>query len=155
MQSIAKLVHLSLVKSRKTLAIAESCTGGLLSGNLTSFPGSSAYLILGIVAYSNYAKTKLLGIPASLIGHKGAVSAEVASKMAQSVRKAARSDFGIGITGIAGPFGGTASKPIGTVYIAVSTTKKTICRRLQLRGSRAAIRTQSILKTLQLLKKLL
>jgi len=155
MQSLAKQVHLSLLKKRKTVAVAESCTGGLLCGILTSLPGSSAYLILGIVAYSNYAKTKLLGIHANLIGHKGAVSAEVAAKMAQAVRKIAKADFGIGITGIAGPTGGSASKPVGTVYIAVSTPKKTFCSRLQLRGSRSAIRRQSVLKSLQLLRKLL
>ncbi|MCX5709573.1 MAG: nicotinamide-nucleotide amidohydrolase family protein [Candidatus Omnitrophica bacterium] len=151
MQNIAKQVHSALLKSRKTVAVAESCTGGLLSGMLSSLSGSSAYLLLGIVAYSNYAKTKLLKIPASLIGHKGAVSAEVASKMAQSARRIARADFGIGITGIAGPSGATTTKPIGTVYIAIATSKKTTCRRLQLRGSRSAIRTQSALKALQLL----
>ncbi|MCX5710749.1 MAG: CinA family protein [Candidatus Omnitrophica bacterium] len=148
-----KQVHLSLLKKRKTVAVAESCTGGLLSVMLSSLSGSSAYLLLGIVAYSNSAKTKLLGIPANLIGHKGAVSAQVCAKMAQSVRKIAKTDFGIGVTGIAGPAGSTPTKPIGTVYIAIATPKKTICRRLQLHGSRSAIRTQSALKTLELLLK--
>jgi len=155
MQNLVKLVHSALLKRRLTVAVAESCTGGLLCGMLSNLSGSSAYLLLGIVAYSNYAKTKLLKIPASLIGHKGAVSAVVASKMAQSVRKIAQADLGIGITGIAGPFGATTTKPIGTVYIAVATSKKTLCRRLQLRGSRSSIRKQSVLKTLKLLNNLL
>jgi nicotinamide-nucleotide amidase len=155
MQNLARLVHSALLKRHKSVAIVESCTGGLLCAQLTSLSGSSAYLILGIVAYSNYSKRKLLGIPLNLINRKGAVSAEVAAKMAQAVRKIAKSDFGIGITGIAGPTGATASKPLGTVYIAIATPRKTLCRRLQLRGSRSAIRKQSVLKALQLLKTLL
>jgi len=155
MQDIADQIHKSLLKKIKTVSVAESCTGGLLCASLTGLSGSSGYFVLGIIAYSNQAKHKLLGIPLTLINAGGAVSYEVALKMAESVRKLAKTDYGISITGIAGPKGGTAQKPVGTVYIAASNKKRTVCRRFHFKGSRASIRKQSTQKALCLLKEFL
>ena len=102
-----------------TIALAESCTGGLLASRLTDVPGSSAYVERGVVCYSNRSKADLAGVPPSLIEMHGAVSEEVAAAMARGMRDSARSHVGIGITGIAGPDGGTPAKPVGTVCIAV------------------------------------
>jgi len=102
-----------------TIAVAESCTGGLLASRLTDVPGSSAYVERGVVCYSNQSKADLAGVPPSLIDTHGAVSEEVAAAMARGMRDSARSHIGIGITGIAGPDGGTPAKPVGTVCIAV------------------------------------
>ena len=152
-QPIIQQIHSFLIKKHKTVAIAESCTGGLASQLLTNLPGSSKYFILGVVAYSNRVKTGILHIPATLITKKGAVSPEVARKMAQGVRKLAKTDFGIGITGIAGPSGGTKAKPVGTVFIAVTNIQKTLCRELHFRGIRSLIRKQAAIKALKLLAK--
>ncbi len=143
--------HRLLIKNSKTIAVAESCTGGLLSEILTQNPGSSKYFILGIITYSNDAKQNFLKIPTPVILKNGAVSKEVAQKMAQSVRILAKTDFGIGITGIAGPTGATPEKPIGTVFIAISAKNKLICRRFQFRGNRLAVRKTAALKALKLL----
>ena len=102
-----------------TIAVAESCTGGLLASRLTDVPGSSAYVERGAVCYSNRSKTELLGIPESLIELHGAVSEQIADAMARAIRERARTDIGNGITGIAGPDGGTPGKPVGTVCIGV------------------------------------
>ena len=138
----------------KTVAVAESCTGGLLSSLLTYIGCSSKYFILGIVAYSNKSKQDILKIPAGFIAKKGTVSQEVAEKLAQNVRKMAKTDFGIGVTGIAGPTGGTPKKPAGTVFIAVTSKNKTISKKFHFTGNRAAIRKKSALKALELLKSL-
>lgn len=155
MEHIVKQIHSSLIKKRKTLAVAESCTGGLLSNLLTYIRGSSKYFILGIVAYSNRAKQDILKIPPELIAKKGTVSQAVALKLAQQVRKIAKTDFGIGVTGIAGPSGGTPQNPVGTVFIAVASKNKTISKKYQFRGNRVTIRKKSSLKALELLKSLL
>ena len=117
--SMEEVVGTLLRDRRYTVAAAESCTGGLLTSRLTDVPGSSAYVQLSIVAYSNAAKTALLGVPAALIATHGAVSEPVALAMAEGVRVRAGSTIGVGITGIAGPDGGTPDKPVGTVAIAV------------------------------------
>jgi nicotinamide-nucleotide amidase len=103
-----------------TLALAESCTGGMISQRVTAVPGSSAYFLEGMVTYSNSAKERLLGVPATIIETKGAVSAECARAMAEGARRAAGSDLGLAVTGIAGPDGGTIEKPVGTVFIALA-----------------------------------
>jgi nicotinamide-nucleotide amidase len=154
-QGIVNQIHSSLLKKQKTLAIAESCTGGLVSQLLTALSGSSRYFILGVVAYSNQVKVKILKIPPSLIAQKGAVSQEVAQQMAQAVRKLSGSDFAIGITGIAGPSGGSSQKPVGTVFIAIAGKNKKICKRFRFSGNRAVIRKRAALKSLELLKKLI
>jgi PncC family amidohydrolase len=152
MQHIADKIHKSLLKKKMTVSVAESCTGGLLCACLTDLSGSSGYFSLGVVTYSNKAKHKALGIPLTLINNKGAVSAEVALKMAKSVRKLAKTDYGISVTGIAGPTGGSPWKPVGTVFMAVSDKKRTICRRFLFKGSRASIRKQSVAKALSLFR---
>lgn len=152
MELIVKQIHSLLLKNKKTVAVAESCTGGLLSNLLTYIGGSSKYFILGVVAYSNKSKEDILNIPSAFMVKKGAVSADAAKKMAQNIRKTAKSDFGIGITGIAGPSGATPHKPIGTVFIAVSGKNKTICEKFHFTGNRSAIRKKSALKGLELLK---
>lgn len=148
-------VHKYLIKKAKSIAVAESCTGGLLSNWLTSLPGSSSYFKLGAVVYSNEAKTKILKIPASLIANKGAVSCQVARKMASSVRNSAKTDFGIGITGIAGPGGGSVKKPVGTVFIALDCRKKKICKEFYFSGNRQAIRKKSVINALILLRNIM
>jgi len=152
MQHLIIQIHKRLLKSGKTLATAESCTAGLLSSLLTQFSGSSRYFILGVATYSNQAKENILRIPAAIIRKKGAVSKEVGLLMAQSVRKLAKADFGISITGIAGPTGGTPQKPVGTAFISLSTKNKNICKKFIFKGKRNSVRQQAALKALQLLK---
>ena len=149
-QSIINQAHKSLIKSGKTIAVAESCTGGILSSMLTELSGSSKYFVLGVVTYSNRVKHSVLAIPSSIISKKGAVSEEVAKLMAQNVRKLAKADMGIGITGIAGPTGATARKPVGTVFIALAGKNKTICKKFHFSGNRIKIRKLSALSALKL-----
>ncbi len=131
----------NLLRDRRyTVAAAESCTGGLLTSRLTDVPGSSAYVQLSIVAYSNAAKTALLGVPLALIATHGAVSEPVAVSMAEGVRVRAGSTIGVGITGIAGPDGGTPEKPVGTVAIAVDGPWGTHVRTRALLGGREHIK---------------
>ncbi len=132
-----------------TIATAESCTGGLLSGLLTHLSGSSAYFLGGFCTYSNEAKTQLLGVPAAVIAENGAVSETVAKLMAEGARKALKSDLAIAITGIAGPTGGSPEKPVGTVYCAWSTSQQTDVQRLRLQGDREQIRSQTCLIALE------
>lgn len=152
METIINQIHKRLLNKKKTVAVAESCTGGLVSSALTQLSGSSAYFKLGIVAYSNQAKSRLLGIPAGLITRKGAVCAEVARCMAEEIREITNSDIGIGITGIAGPTGGSSQKPVGTVFIAAASKSKTLCRKFRFKGNRTAIRKKATLEALKLLK---
>jgi PncC family amidohydrolase len=128
MQGIVNQIHKSLIKNKKSIAVAESCTGGLLSNLLTRTSGSSRYFILGLVVYSNKAKNAILKIPFKIIKQKGAVSQEITRTMAQSVRKLVKTDIGIGISGIAGPTGGTPKKPVGTVFIAIDSRNKKVCK---------------------------
>lgn len=141
----------TLVSQKRTIAIAESCTGGLLSNTLTNISGASAFFWLGVIAYDNKAKTKILKIPSSVIKKHGAVSLPVAKLMAHNVRKILNTDFGIGITGIAGPLGGTPTKPVGLVYIALATRQKTTVEEFRFKGSRSSIKQQAAQKALELL----
>ena len=110
-----------------TLAAAESCTGGLICHLLTNIPGSSAYLRGGVVAYADSVKANVLGVPDELVATHGAVSAPVAEAMARGVRRLLGTEVGVGVTGIAGPTGGTPAKPVGTVYLALSTPELERC----------------------------
>ncbi len=148
-------IHKLLIKNKKSIAVAESCTGGLLSNLLTQIPGSSKYFILGVIAYSNKAKENILKVPVNIIAKNGAVSRNVAERLAKSVRLMAKTDFGIGITGIAGPGGGSKEKPVGTVFIAIDTKNKQICKKFNFTGSRITIRKKAALKALELVKDLI
>ena len=118
--AIEKIVGRLLLDKNLTVSIVESCTGGLVSSKLTDIPGSSAYIKLNFITYSNESKVKTLGIEPDCIKKYGAVSEPVAKAMAENVQKIVNTDIGIGVTGIAGPTGGTAEKPVGLVYIGIS-----------------------------------
>lgn len=132
-----------LREHQATLAVAESCTGGLVAHRLTQVPGSSDYFDRSVVVYSNGAKIQMLGVPESLISSLGAVSAEVAERMAKGVRQVSGTTLGLAITGIAGPKGGSEEKPVGTVFIALDCPKGTVSKRYQLPGDRNQIQTLS------------
>ena len=123
--SLENAVIQALIEKGKTVATAESCTGGLIANRLTHVPGASSVFMAGLVTYSNESKTRLLGVPAETIERCGAVSTETAKAMAEGARLANRTDFAIATTGIAGPAGGTPEKPVGTVYVALATPDKT------------------------------
>ena len=144
-------IHNRLLRQGKTIAVAESCTGGLLSGELTKNPGASGYFLLGVVAYSNTSKEKILQIPTKLISKYGAVSRQIAISMANNIRKKSKADLGIGITGIAGPAGSTVNKPVGTVFICLSVKNHNTCRAFSFRGNRQSIRNKATQKALRLL----
>ncbi len=124
--SVQQLVHQLLTERGKTLAVAESCTGGTIASRFTAMAGSSAYFLAGVVAYANEAKRDILGVNYDDIMRYGAVSEQVARQMAEGARHTTGADYAIATTGIAGPSGGTAEKPVGTVWIAVSTPERTI-----------------------------
>jgi nicotinamide-nucleotide amidase len=132
-----------LREHQMTVAVAESCTGGLLASRLTDVPGSSEYLDRGVVCYSNQSKTDLAAVPPSTIEQNGAVSEPVAQAMAEGIRSRAGTRIGIGITGIAGPGGGTPEKPVGTVAIAVTVDDEVRRRTFQFIGSREMVKFQA------------
>jgi nicotinamide-nucleotide amidase len=140
----------------RTVAVAESCTGGLMSARLTDRGGSSAYFLGGVVAYSNEAKIEHAGVDAELIARHGAVSTEVAEALADGAAERFGADIGIGITGIAGPDGGTKEKPVGTVCFSVSSREgRRITRSTRLPGDRADVRDRSTTVAMHLLRRLL
>lgn len=124
-----------------TLALAESCTGGLIAQRITAVPGSSAYFLEGAVTYGNAAKTRLLGVPAAILEERGAVSAECAEAMAEGVRRASGSDLAVAVTGIAGPDGGTPEKPVGTVFISLAALDGCRTERFLFNGNRGEVRS--------------
>ena len=152
-ERMEEVVGLRLAVTGFTLAAAESCTGGLVAQRITEVPGSSVYFKEGVVAYSNEAKVRLLGVPSDLIAEYGAVSAQVAEAMAEGVRGRAGTDFGVSVTGIAGPGGGTEDKPVGLVYIALSDDAHTEHRKLLLPGDRKLIRWRASQAALDLLRR--
>lgn len=152
-EKMEEVVGLKLSVGGYTLAVAESCTGGLLAQRLTDIPGSSKYFIEGVVSYANDAKTRALGVEPILLLEHGAVSAPVAEAMAEGIRNRAGTDFGLSITGIAGPGGGTEEKPVGTVYIAIASEAGTEHRKLKLPGDRQLIRWRASQAALDLLRR--
>jgi nicotinamide-nucleotide amidase len=132
-----------LRRSGKTLATAESCTGGLIGGMLTEAPGSSDYYLGGVVVYSDRAKVELLGVVRRSIEEAGAVSAEVAEQLAVGARDRFGASIGLSVTGIAGPGGGTATKPVGTVFVGLASERETRTRRLLMPGDREAVRLRA------------
>jgi nicotinamide-nucleotide amidase len=154
-RSIEEIVG-ELLKTRGwRIALAESCTGGLATSRLTDVSGSSSYVERSVVAYSNEAKSQLLGVPETLIADHGAVSEPVAEAMARGIRERAGVDVGIGITGIAGPTGGTPTKPVGTVCISVATADETTVRTFRFPGNRELVKTFAALTALDMLRRLL
>jgi PncC family amidohydrolase len=138
-----------------TLGTAESCTGGLLGHLLTEIPGSSAYYLGGIVAYSNAIKHQWLGVPEAILLTDGAVSEATARAMAEGVRERFGCDVGMATTGIAGPGGGSETKPVGLVYIAVATPTSTRCERYLFSGDRSANKRESAVAAFQILLSML
>ena len=152
-EQMEEVVARLLTEQKKTLATAESCTGGLISERLTELPGSSEFFIEGVASYSNQAKIRVLGVPAEIIEKYGAVSAECAEAMAKGIRERAETDLAISVTGIAGPGGGSAEKPVGLVYIGFSSEKETFSRKFMLPGDRHLIRWRSSQAALDLLRR--
>jgi nicotinamide-nucleotide amidase len=152
-ETMEEVVGLRLAVGGFTVACAESCTGGLVAHRLTEVPGSSNYFMEGVVTYSNESKTRLLGVPAELIERHGAVSAEVAEAMAEGVKRRAATDFGLAVTGVAGPGGGTPEKPVGLVYVSLSDDAHTEHRRVMLPGDRHLIRWRASQAALDLLRR--
>lgn len=153
--TVDDLVGAALTDRGLTIATAESCTGGLLAGRLTDRPGSSAYLLGGLVVYSNEAKHDLAGVPAELIERHGAVSEQVARALAAGVRERLGTDIGVGITGVAGPDGGTADKPVGLVHLCVADRATAIHRAVNVPGRRADVRSRSVVVAMHMLRELL
>jgi len=150
-QSRIDALAAALRERGEMLASAESCTGGLIAAACTSVAGSSDWFERGFVTYSNEAKTDLLGVPAELIATHGAVSEEVARAMAEGALARSNAVHAVAVTGIAGPGGGSATKPVGTVWLAWAGTLGTEATRLQLDGDRAAVRRQTVLAALDAL----
>lgn len=158
-ETMEEVVGNLLKKQRKTLSLAESCTGGLVAQRITEISGSSEYFIEGVVTYANEAKVRTLSVPQSLIEKHGAVSAEVAEAMAQGMRERTKTDYAVSVTGIAGPSGGTEEKPVGTVFIGYADETQVKSFKIVLPGDRYLIRwrsSQAVLDYLrrQILKKL-
>jgi nicotinamide-nucleotide amidase len=142
-QPLHEVVARELTLNNTTIAVAESCTGGLLAQRLTSIAGSSSYFLGGVVCYSNERKTAWADVPPELIAAKGAVSPEVALALADGIRRRVGSALGVGVTGIAGPGGGSEEKPVGTVHIALAHSGGVVERGVTLPGDRDSIRFQA------------
>ncbi|RLF26119.1 MAG: competence protein ComA [Thermoplasmata archaeon] len=146
----------SLLKEKGlTVATAESCTGGLIANMLTNVSGSSLYFDRGVVSYSNRAKMELLGVPSQVLEKHGAVSEETAKAMAEGVKLRSGVDVGVSTTGIAGPTGGTKDKPVGLVYIGVSTRDETVVKKFLFKGDRLSNKESACEAALKMLFELL
>jgi nicotinamide-nucleotide amidase len=152
-ETLEEVVVQLLHQKKFTLATAESCTGGLLTGRLVNVPGVSDVLKEGFITYSNEAKAKYLGVQESTLETYGAVSLQTADEMVRGVAKAASSDAGVAITGIAGPDGGTDEKPVGLVFIACLVQDKVTIKEYRMKGNREKIREQSVIYALDLLRR--
>ena len=140
---LAARLGAALRAAGKTIACAESCTGGLVTSRLTDIPGSSDYVMGSVVSYTNDIKERLVGVRHETLAAHGAVSPETAREMADGIRSVIRTDLGLGITGIAGPGGGTAAKPVGLVYIAVNSEKGTRVTENHFSGTRTEVKRQA------------
>ncbi len=150
--NIQAMIYKLLKENQYTIATAESCTGGLLASRLVEIPGISQFFSEGYITYSNEAKERLLGVSGKTLDLQGAVSKEVAMEMAEGVKKVSGSNIGVGITGIAGPGGGTTLKPVGLVYIAVSCNDRTYAESFQFHGKRDKIRQKAVDQALIMLR---
>jgi PncC family amidohydrolase len=153
--TVYKALAQHMSKKHLTLSVAESCTGGKIAVEIVRLPNVSGFFLGGIVSYSNAAKTSLLAVPAITIEKHGAVSAQTALKMAKGVRKALRSQWGIAVTGIAGPKGGSKEKPVGLVFYAVVGPKVAVCENQVFKGGRHQIQNQAAQAAVRLLLKTL
>jgi nicotinamide-nucleotide amidase len=147
-----KRVMTKLTKNKIMIAIAESCTGGYVSHMITNVPGASNIFERGVVSYSNQAKIDLLKIDPKIILQSGAVSEIVAEQMAKNIKELSKVNIGIGITGIAGPTGGTIEKPVGLVYIGFSTNKETIVKKYIFKTNRIMFKKKVLEKVIELLE---
>ncbi len=152
-EEIETVVGRILTERAQTIAVAESCTGGLIANKITDVSGSSNYFVEGLIAYSNRSKTELLGVEESLLAQHGAVSKEVAEAMAKGVRTRAHTDIGISTTGIAGPTGATETKPVGLVWIGYSDAQTTIALKFNLGEGRKRIKERATQSALELLRR--
>ncbi len=152
MDNLENEVGKILREKNLTIACAESCTGGLLTSRLTDVAGSSAYVQGSIVSYSNAVKNSVLKVKVETLEKFGAVSEQTARQMSENVRKLFTTDIGVGVTGIAGPDGGSAEKPVGTVYISVSNADKTEVKRFNFTGTRVEIKNQSANAAMSMIK---
>lgn len=152
-EMLEEIVGRMLADTGHTLGVAESCTGGLIGMRLTEVPGASQYFLEGAITYSNEAKIRTLGVPESLLAEHGAVSAETAEAMARGMRERAQADYGISVTGIAGPDGGSEEKPVGTVFIGYSDKNETRSVRFVFPGDRELIRWRSSQAALDYLRR--
>jgi nicotinamide-nucleotide amidase len=150
---LERIVGRLLLAQQLTVSVAESCTGGLLGHRLTNVPGSSAYFERGVLVYSNRAKQELLGVPEAVLRAHGAVSAPCAEAMAAGICRLSGSACGLAITGIAGPDGGTPTKPVGTVFIGLALSGRLAAHRFRFAGDRAAVKWQSAQMALDLLRR--
>jgi nicotinamide-nucleotide amidase len=144
-----------LVAKGMRVAVAESCTGGLITSRLTDVPGSSRYVDQSVITYSNESKTELLGVPTELLETHGAVSEPVGLAMADGIRTRARADVGVGVTGIAGPTGGTTEKPVGTVVVTATTANERRVRTFRFFGDRELVKFQASQAALDMVRRLL
>jgi len=151
MEDLAKSAGELLKKTGLTLSLAESCTGGLIAHRITNISGSSNYFLGGVVAYSNEAKEKILGLPHEILVQYGAVSEEAARAMAQGARRLLASDLALAVTGIAGPTGGAPEKPVGLVCIALAAEEEVRCERHIWNGDRLQNKAQSAERALEML----
>jgi nicotinamide-nucleotide amidase len=149
-----ELIIQNFTSEKKTLAIAESCTGGYISHMITNISGSSKVFERGIICYSNESKIQLLNVDSEIIEKYGAVSESVANQLAFNIRVLSNTDIGIGITGIAGPTGGTKEKPVGLVYIGVSTSEKTEVHKFEFKADRIIFKKLVLGKIIEFLKEL-
>jgi nicotinamide-nucleotide amidase len=152
-QSMEEVVGALLKQRRLKLAVAESCTGGLVGARITAVAGSSEYFERGAVTYSNTAKTEMLGVPRELIECHGAVSREVAAAMARGIKEAAKTDLGLSVTGIAGPTGGSKQKPVGLVYMTLATNQEIKTDEHRFLGDREQIRIRASQMALDMVRR--
>ncbi|MCM1150798.1 MAG: competence/damage-inducible protein A [Alistipes senegalensis] len=150
--TVQELIHHTLIRRGLTLATAESCTGGTIASRFTAMPGASAYFRCGVVSYSNEAKIDVLGVDPAVLSRFGAVSEQVARQMAEGARRIARANFAVATTGIAGPSGGSAEKPVGTVWIAVASPTRTVALRKQCGTDRSQIIDRASSQAIALLR---
>jgi PncC family amidohydrolase len=154
-EPLEKAVGRLLTEQKLTLALAESCTGGLIAHRLTNVPGSSAYFIGGMVSYANEAKERMLGVSHQTLQEHGAVSEETAREMSREVRRLLQTDVALAVTGIAGPSGGTPEKPVGLTYIALTAEDFERCEKYLWKGDRRANKEQSAKAALRMLRQYL